>query len=293
MAPETEEDFNINMSLSLCGIGAVLSPADDGSTKIVKIIPGGPAMKNGQLHAEDRIIAVAQGNKEPVDVIDMPLHKVVQLIRGPAGTEVVITALDAKDGAGGTPKTVRLIREEIELKDSEAKSEVREVKRADGKNYRVAIITLPSFYCDFEAIRAGKKDYKSSTRDVQKLLKEIRAKGKIDTLIIDLRFNGGGSLAESIQLTGLFIPKGPVVQVVDANGSRDIEEDFDGGKVEYDGPLVVVTNKFSASASEIFAGAIQDYGRGIIVGDKNTHGKGTVQTIVDVGFNGCKGLSRS
>ena len=283
MAPETEEDFNINMSLSLCGIGAVLSPADDGSTKIVKIIPGGPAMKNGQLHAEDRIIAVAQGNQEPVDVIDMPLNKVVKLIRGPVGTEVVITALDAKDGAGGTPKTVRLIREEIELKDSEAKAEVREVTGTNGKKLRIAIITLPSFYCDFEAARAGKKDYKSSTRDVQKLLREIRAKGKIDSLIIDLRFNGGGSLAESIQLTGLFIPSGPVVQVLDANGSVEVERDFDGGKVEYDGPLVVITNKFSASASEIFAGAIQDYGRGIIIGDKNTHGKGTVQTIVDVG----------
>ena len=283
MAPETEEDFNINMSLSLCGIGAVLSPADDGSTKIVKIIPGGPAMKNGKLQAEDRIIAVAQGNQEPVDVIDMPLHKVVKLIRGPVGTEVVITVLDAKDGAGGAPKTVRLIREEVELKESEAKSEVKEIVRPDGKKYRIAIITLPSFYCDFEAARAGKKDYKSSTRDVQKLLREIRAKGEIDSLIIDLRFNGGGSLAESIQLTGLFIPSGPVVQVSDANGSTEVEKDFDGGNVEYSGPLVVVTNKFSASASEIFAGAIQDYGRGIVVGDRKTHGKGTVQTIVDVG----------
>lgn len=282
MAPATEEDFNINMSLSLCGIGAVLSPADDGSTRIVRIIPGGPAMKNGQLHAEDRIIAVAQGNKEPVDVIDMPLHKVVSLIRGPVGTEVVITALDAKDGAGGTPKTVRLIREEIELKDAEAKSEVREVKGENGKNLRIAVITLPSFYCDFDAARAGKKDYKSSTRDVQRLLREIRAKGEIDALIIDLRFNGGGSLAESIQLTGLFIPNGPVVQVLDASKRVDIERDNDGGKVEYDGPLVVVTNKFSASASEIFAGAIQDYGRGIIAGDVKTHGKGTVQTIVDI-----------
>jgi len=282
MAPATEEDFNINMSLSLCGIGAVLSPADDGSTKIVKIVPGGPAMKNGQLHAEDRIIAVAQGNQEPVDVIDMPLNKVVRLIRGPVGTEVVITALDAKDGAGGTPKTVRLIREEIELKDAEAKSEVREIKGENGKKYRIAIINLPSFYCDFEAAQAGRKDYKSSTRDVQKLLREIRAKGEIDALIMDLRFNGGGSLAESIQLTGLFIPDGPVVQVAESNGKVGVEYDRDGGKVEYDGPLIVVTNKFSASASEIFAGAIQDYGRGIIAGDKKTHGKGTVQTIVDI-----------
>ena len=282
MAPATEEDFNINMSLSLYGIGAVLSPADDGSTRIVKIIPGGPAMKNGQLHAEDRIIAVAQGNQEPVDVIDMPLHKVVSLIRGPVGTEVVITALDAKDGTGGTPKTVRLIREEIELKESEAKAEVREVKNAAGKNLRIAIITLPSFYLDFEAIQAGKKDYKSSTKDVQKLLKDIKAKGKIDALIVDLRFNGGGSLAEAIKLTGLFIPSGPVVQVLDARGKVDVERDYDGGHVEYDGPLLVVTNKFSASASEIFAGAIQDYGRGIIAGDAKTHGKGTVQTIVDI-----------
>ncbi len=282
MAPATEEDFNINMSLSLCGIGAVLSPADDGSTKIVKIMPGGPAMKNGQLHAEDRIIAVAQGNQEPVDVIDMPLHKVVSLIRGPVGTEVVITALDAKDGAGGTPKTVRLVREEIELKEAEAKAEVRELKDTTGKNRRIAIITLPSFYCDFEALRAGNRNYKSSTRDVQRLLREIRAKGEIDALVMDLRFNGGGSLAEAIQLTGLFIPKGPVVQVLDANGDVDIERDFDGGKVEYAGPLLVVTNKFSASASEIFAGAIQDYGRGLIAGDTKTHGKGTVQTIVDI-----------
>ena len=282
MAPATEEDFNINMSLSLCGIGAVLSPADDGSTRIVKIMPGGPAMKNGQLHAEDRIIAVAQGNQEPVDVIDMPLHKVVSLIRGPVGTEVVITALDAKDGAGGTPKTVRLIREEIELKEAEAKSEVRELKDSNGKKRRIAVITLPSFYCDFEALRAGNRNYKSSTRDVQRLLREIRSKGEIDSLIIDLRFNGGGSLAEAIQLTGLFIPKGPVVQVLDANGNVEVERDFDGGKVEYAGPLLVVTNKFSASASEIFAGAIQDYGRGIIAGDAKTHGKGTVQTIVDL-----------
>ncbi|MBQ7404385.1 MAG: carboxy terminal-processing peptidase [Lentisphaeria bacterium] len=282
MAPATEEDFNINMSLSLCGIGAVLSPADDGSIRIVKIIPGGPAMKNGQLQAEDRIIAVAQGNQEPVDVIDMPLHKVVSLIRGPAGTEVVITALDAKEGATGHPKTVRLVREEIELKESEAKSEVRVIKDASGIERRIAIITLPSFYCDFEAIAAGKRDYKSSTRDVQNLLREIRKGGKIDALIMDLRFNGGGSLAEAIKLTGLFIPKGPVVQVLDSNGDVDVENDDDGGKVEYAGPLLVVTNRFSASASEIFAGAIQDYGRGIIAGDDKTHGKGTVQTIVDI-----------
>ena len=143
MAPATEEDFNINMSLSLCGIGAVLSPADDGSTKIVKIVPGGPAMKNGQLHAEDRIIAVAQGNQEPVDVIDMPLNKVVRLIRGPVGTEVVITALDAKDGAGGTPKTVRLIREEIEQKDAEAKSEVREIKGETERNTESQLSICP------------------------------------------------------------------------------------------------------------------------------------------------------
>lgn len=283
MAPSTEEDFNINMSLSLFGIGAVLSTADDGSTKIVKIIPGGPAMKDGRLHAEDRIIAVAQGNKEPVDVIDMPLKKVVSLIRGPAGSEVVITALDAKDGTGGTPKTIRLIREEIELKDSEAQSQVRTVKGADGRDYRIAVITLPSFYFDFDGASAGKKDYRSSTRDVQKLIREIKRQGEPDAIVMDLRANGGGSLAEAIRLTGLFIPDGPVVQVLDADGEVDVEYDKDGGKVEYSGPLIVVTNRFSASASEIFAGAIQDHRRGIIVGDVRTHGKGSVQTMIDIG----------
>ena len=282
MAPATEEDFNINMSLSLFGIGAVLSSADDGSTRIVKLIPGGPAMKNGQLHAEDRIIAVAQGNKEPVDIIDMPLKKVVSLIRGPAGSEVVLTVLDSKSGAAGQPKTVRLIREEIELKESEAKAEVKTVRGNDGRDRRIAIITLPSFYFDFQGAAAGKKDFKSSTKDVQALIRKIRKDGEIDALVMDLRYNGGGSLSESVKLTGLFIPQGPVVQVVDTDGGTDVEYDNDGGYVEYNGPLLVLTNRFSASASEIFAGAIQDYGRGIVAGDTRTHGKGTVQTIVDI-----------
>jgi carboxyl-terminal processing protease len=280
MSPASVDDFNIQMSLSLAGIGAVLK-SEDGYTQIVKVVDGGPAAMDGRLKAEDRIIAVAQGAEEPVDIIDMPLKKVVQKIRGTVGSEVTLTVLPAKQGIAAIPTTIKLIRDEVKLAEQEAKGEVRELPRADGTTARVGIIDLPSFYVDFEAAYQGKKDYKSSTRDLHRLLTEFQQDKPLDGLVLDLRRNGGGGLLEAIQLTGLFIPKGPVVQVHSANGRIEVKNDDDPA-VAYGGPLVVMVSRLSASAAEIFAGAIQDYGRGILVGDSHTHGKGTVQTVLEL-----------
>lgn len=280
MSPRTQEDFDINMKLSLVGIGAVLTN-EDGYTKIVKIIPGGPADKDGRLKAGDRIASVTQENGEYTDLMDMPVSKVVNYIRGKKGTKVTLSVLS--QGNAGIRKNITLIRQEVKLKDSEASGKIHKVKdEKTGKEKRVAVITLPSFYIDFEAAFRGDREFKSSTRDVLKLLGEFSRKGDIDGLIIDLRSNGGGSLMEAVTLTGLFIPQGPIVQVRDPKNTK-IDHDRDGGLVAYTGPLIVLTNRLSASAAEIFAGAIQDYRRGIIAGDRRTHGKGTVQTVVDLG----------
>ena len=279
MSPRTEEDFNIGMKLSLVGIGALLTN-EDGYTKIVKIIPGGPADVDGRLKAEDKIIAVAQENADPVDILDMPVSKVVEHIRGKENTKVSLTILEAAKGAAAVPTVITLTREKVRLKESEASGKVHEVKQ-NGKTLRIGVITLPSFYIDFDAAWRGDPNYKSSTRDVTNLIREFTAKAPLDGLVMDLRSNGGGSLLEAVTLTGLFIKDGPVVQVKDIKG-RSVDEDNDGGKILYGGPLAVLTNRFSASATEIFAGAIKDHQRGIILGDSKTHGKGTVQRVIEL-----------
>jgi len=277
-SPRAKENFNISMSNALEGIGALLSSEDD-YTKIVEIIPGGPADKSGILKAEDRIIGVAQGaDGEFVDVIGWRIDDVVQLIRGPRQTIVRLQILAAADGAGARPRVVELVRDKVILADSAAESDTLSITEGD-KEYKVGVITIPKFYFDFEAMSKGDPNFQSTSRDVTRLLNELKSAG-VEGIIIDLRNNGGGFLSEAISLTGLFIDQGPVVQVRDMDNKIKVENDFDSGVV-YDGPLAVLVNRFSASASEIFAAAIQDYQRGLILGEQ-TFGKGTVQTAMDL-----------
>ena len=279
MSPRTEEDFNINMKLSLVGIGALLS-SEEGFTKIVRVIPGGPADLDGRLKSEDRIIAVTQENEAPVDIQDMPLSKVVDMIRGKENTKVTLTILPGSKGSSAVPVNITLTRAKVRLQESAASGKLHEIRTKAGKK-RIAVLTLPSFYIDFAAAYRGDANYRSSTRDISNLIRKFSKDAPLDGLIIDLRSNGGGSLLEAVTLTGLFIKEGPVVQVCDQRG-RKIDDDRDGGLILYTGPLAVLTNRFSASASEIFAGAIKDYQRGIILGDSKTHGKGTVQTVEEL-----------
>ncbi len=279
MSPSSLENFHISMKLKLEGIGAALM-MDDGYTEVTKVIPGGAADKDGRLQPEDRIVSVGQGaDGEMVDVIDMNLNDVVKLIRGKAGT---IVRLGVKPADGNDTEIYDITRAKIELKDSEARSEIITTgEKADGSEYKIGVIDLPSFYMDMNAARQGITDYKSTTRDVRRILEDFKKNG-VDAVVLDLTRNGGGSLTEAINLTGLFIDEGPVVQVKDSDDRVQHYDDLETGMV-WDGPLVVMTSKFSASASEILAGAIQDYGRGIIVGDTATHGKGTVQSLLDLG----------
>src|SRR3954463_5195887 len=279
MAPSTLDNFNIQMKLELDGIGASLRGVD-GYTVVQNIIPGGAADKNKGLKPEDKIIAVGEGTNGPMeDIVDMKLNDVVKKIRGKRGTQVRLET-EAKDG--GARKTITITRDRIELKDSEARSQIIPYgKKADGTPYQVGVIQLPSFYMDMDGARLGLNDYKSTTRDVRRLLEEFKTKN-VDEVVIDLRWNGGGSLTEAVNMSGLFIDQGPVVQVKGSDGRAQPYKDPEPGLV-WEGPMVVIINKFSASASEIFAGAIQDYGRGIVVGDKSTHGKGTVQQLFDLG----------
>ncbi len=274
MSPRNSENFNINMSLSLQGIGAVLRSENE-NTIVERLVTGGPANKAGQLKPSDKIVGVAQGDKEMVDVIGWRLDEVVDLIRGPKDSTV---RLDIVSGSGQTEKqrVISIVRDEVKLEDRAAQSETIEIKRED-KNYKVGVIDIPAFYADFEAKNANDPNYRSTTRDVSNLIKELQKDG-IDGLIIDLRNNGGGSLAEVNNLVGLFIPEGPTVQVHYSFGHTQVLADQDPEQL-YSGPLVVLTNRLSASASEIFAGAIQDYGRGLVVGSQ-TFGKGTVQTLI-------------
>lgn len=268
------ENFSINMNLSLFGIGAVLTTDLDGYCKVQEVKPG-PAMRSGQVKANDRIVAVAQGDEAPVDVVGMNLNKVVQLIRGPKGTEVRLTILPANDSGR---KVVSIIRDEIPLEDQAAKAKLIELPGHGDKPVRLGIIDLPSFYANLNLPGSrGKAETKSTTTDVKRLLKKLTEEN-VSGVILDLRRNGGGSLEEAIRLTGLFIKEGPVVQVRDTFDRRMVDED-DDPSVAYDGPLIVLTSRFSASASEILAGALQDYGRALIVGDVSTHGKGTVQNL--------------
>lgn len=279
MSPSSLENFRIMMGLELEGIGAALQMTD-GYTVITKIIPGGACEKNKEVKVEDRVISVGQGEDgEMVDVVDMKLNDVVKMIRGKAGTTVRLGIIP---NGGTESKIVKITRAKIELADSAARGEVIEDgEKADGSKYKIGYIDLPSFYMDMEGAREGKEDFKSTTRDVRKLLDGFREKG-VDAVVLDLRRNGGGSLSESISLTGLFIDQGPVVQVKDPDGAVQHLDDMERG-VAWDGPLVILTSKFSASASEILAGALQDYNRALIVGDESTHGKGTVQSLLDLG----------
>lgn len=279
LSPRASDAFNQSMSLSLEGIGAQLQ-TDNDYTKIIKIIPGGPAEKSDKIHVNDLITGVGQGDKgEVVDVVGWRVDDVVKLIKGPKGTTVRLQFIPAANGVGAQQQVITLVRDKIKLEEQAAKKSVINYQN-NGRNLKLGVITLPMFYMDFEAYQRGETDYRSTTRDVRNLILELQKEG-VDGIAMDLRNNGGGSLEEAIQLTGLFIKNGPVVQVKSSNNQVVVYDDEDQ-KVLYGGPLVVLTNRFSASASEIFAGAIQDYQRGVIVGE-STFGKGTVQKVLDLG----------
>ena len=275
LSPDNAENFDINMSLSLEGIGAVLQ-SDNDQVKVVRLVPAGPADKTKQVAPADKIIGVAQGDKEMVDVIGWRLDEVVKLIRGPKGSVVRLEVIPASNAPNDqTSKVVSITREAVKLEEQAAKKSILNLKQ-DGKNYKLGVIEIPAFYLDFKAFRAGDPNYKSTTRDVKKLLTELQ-KEQVDGVIIDLRNNGGGSLQEATELTSLFIDKGPTVLVRNADGKVDVLEDENPGAF-YKGPMALLVNRLSASASEIFAGAMQDYHRALIIGGQ-TFGKGTVQTI--------------
>lgn len=276
------EDFRIRTRLSLEGIGASLR-SEDGFTIVASLVKGGAAEKSGFLQINDKIIAVAQGDGEPVDVIDMDLQEVVKLIRGARGTTVKLTIM-RKDSTGNIKKVVPIVREQIQLVDQQASSKVVPLEvtdpKAGKKKMKIGVLTLPSFYIDFEGRHKQMKDFRSSSVDAKREIAKLQ-KDKIDALVVDLRNNGGGSLEESINMAGLFFEQGPVVQVKQQQGQTEAYYDRDG-QTFYSGPLVVLINRNSASASEIFAGAIQDYERGVLVGDSHSFGKGTVQNLNDV-----------
>jgi carboxyl-terminal processing protease len=270
------ESFEINMRLSLTGIGAELR-SEDGYAKVARLLPGGPAQLSGKLTVGDRIAGVSQGKDNFVDTADLKLDKVVEMIRGKKGSTVRLQVIPTNTLDPSKRKVVELVRDNVKLTEQEAKAEVIERDLPDGSMAKLGWITLPSFYQDMEKSRTGK----STSRDVAALLKRLQQEG-VQGLVIDLRRDGGGSLDEAIKMTGLFITQGPVVQVKDANGDIDVLKDRDQS-VAYSGPMIVLVNKLSASASEIFAAALQDYGRALIVGDSSTFGKGTVQTMLELG----------
>lgn len=273
-SPQIAENFDINMSLSLEGIGAVLSSEDE-YTKVVSIVPGGPADKAGQLKPGDKITSVAQGKDGKLeDVVGMRLDDVVKLIRGPKRTVVRLEIIPgaAKDGS---TRIYEIVRDRVKLEEQDASKKIIEVTE-NGKTSRIGVIEIPTFYIDFKAAQAGDPNYKSTTRDVRRLLGELHSE-KVDSLIIDLRGNGGGSLQEANELTGLFIDKGPTVIVRNARGRAEKQQDPDPQQL-YTGPMAVMVDRLSASASEIFAGAMQDYGRALVIGGQS-YGKGTVQSI--------------
>jgi carboxyl-terminal processing protease len=275
LSPRQSEEYKIQMSLSYQGIGASLQLEED-VVQVINVIPGGPAAIDGRIKANDRITAVGQGDSgELVDVVGWQLDDVVQLIRGPAGSRVRLQIQPGTATPGGAEQVVTLVRDKVKLEEQAAKKEVIPLER-DGETVRIGVITVPSFYQDFDARNRGEKDYTSTTRDVRRLIGELKRE-KVAGLVLDLRGNGGGHLSEATALTGLFIDNGPVVQVRYSNGKIDVEED-PVQAVAYSGPLVVLVDRFSASASEIFAAAIQDYRRGIVIGQQ-TFGKGTVQNL--------------
>ena len=275
LSPDNAENFDINMSLSLEGIGAMLQ-GDNEHVKIVRLIPAGPAEKSKLVAPADKIIAVGQGNKELVDVIGWRLDEVVKLIRGPKGSQVRLEIIPASNApTDQTSKVVTLTREAVKLEEQAAKKSILHLDQ-DGRKAKLGVIEIPAFYLDFKAYRSGDPEYKSTTRDVKRLITELQ-KEQVEGIVIDLRNNGGGSLQEATELTGLFIEQGPTVLVRNSDGRIDVLADEQKGAF-YKGPLTVLVNRLSASASEIFAGAMQDYHRALIIGGQ-TFGKGTVQTI--------------
>ena len=281
MSPDTVDDFQIQMRLSLEGIGAALR-SEDGMTTVASIVPGGAADKDKRLKVDDKIIGVGQDDGDFQDVVEMKLKKVVRLIRGERGTKVRLRVL--RDGA--QTLTIDLVRQTVELTAQEVKGEIipsieRGVGGVIGGKGRIGVINIPSFYRDFNGAQQGKDNFKSTARDVAKVLTDFKEKGGVDAVVVDLRMNGGGALSEAIEVTGLFIDQGPVVQVKEQNGKIKSHDDEDHGVMCRE-PLVIICNRLSASASEIFAAAIKDYGRGIVVGDTTTHGKGTVQNVMPV-----------
>jgi carboxyl-terminal processing protease len=276
--PTNAVAFNEDMARSFDGIGARLRLENE-VVKIEEIIPGGPAFKSKQLSTGDRIIGVAQGNGEFEDIIGWRIENSVAKIKGPKGTTVRLKIIPVGQELSAKPVIISLVREKIIMEDQSAKKEVKTIT-SNGKPLKVGIITVPAFYADFKAANAGDPNYKSTTRDVRLLIDTLKNRDKVDAILMDLRSNGGGSLVEAIDLTGLFIDRGPVVQVKDLKGRIDVSEDTNPG-VAWAGPFGVMVDRLSASASEIFAGAIQDYGRGIIIGTQ-TYGKGTVQSSIDL-----------
>lgn len=278
MSPRSLEDFRIQMELSLDGIGAALR-SEDGYTIVAQIVPGGAAATDGRLKPKDKIIGVSNEKGEIQDIVEMKLTKVVDQIRGKRGTKVKLQVIT---DATGETKEYELTRQKIELKSSEVKGEIIETgSRIKGTNNRIGIVHIPSFYRDFRGADNGDENFKSTARDVKIILKNFIA-NNVEAVVVDLRTNGGGALTEAIEVSGLFIDEGPVVQVKNQKGKVKALNDEEPG-IPWPGPLVVLTNRLSASASEIFAGVIKDYGRGLIVGDRTTHGKGTVQSVMNVG----------
>ena len=276
-APKATEDFDIHMNLSLSGIGATLT-SDNGYIKIVELVPGGPAARSGKIKVNDRLLRVTQENGESTDLIDMPVSQAVTFIRGEKGTKVT---LDVLSGEAGSTTKVTLTRDKINLEDSAAKSEIKTVKDSkSGKTLKVGIINLPSFYMNFEEAARGNANARRASTDIKKILEKFNRE-KVDSVLIDLRRNGGGSLPDAVKLAGLFIKQGPVVQVRGNRGRAEVLADTDG-KIAYSGPLVVLTSKLSASAAEIFSAALRDSRRAVMVGDSRTFGKSTVLNVHDL-----------
>jgi len=275
LAAAQKENFDISMKLSLVGIGAVLR-SEDGYARIVSLVPGGPADSDKRLKPNDKIEAVAQGDGPFIEAVGMKLDRLVQMIRGEKGSTVRMRVIPADAIDPATRVVITLVRDEIKLTDQEAKAKIFTVPGKTGKPSRVGVLDLPSFYADMR----GGSDGKSATKDTERLILEMKRRG-VDSIIIDLRRDGGGSLSEAVSLTGLFINTGPVVQVKDARGTIKLLRDNDS-MTAFDGPMIVLTSRGSASASEIFAAALQDYGRGVVVGEKNTFGKGTVQSVLEL-----------
>ena len=274
--PNNAAKFNIDMARSLEGIGATLKFEND-FVMVAAVVPGGPADKSGQIAIDDKFVAVAQGDGEFVDIVGWRLDNAIQLIRGAKGTTVRLKIV-SKGQDIASPKTISIVREKIVLQDQSVKKEIKTIQ-SNGKEIKIGIIDIPAFYADFKAYQAGDLNYKSTTRDVKLIIDSLKA-AKVEAIVVDLRSNGGGSLMEAIDLTGLFLKQGPVVQVRDTKNKIEVGED-DDPSILWDGPMAVLIDRFSASASEIFAAAIQDYGRGIIIGTQS-YGKGTVQNSIDL-----------